>query len=96
MPTSSDLDEFRQHFLTGYSERKQVTKCNHTSTQLRNLASRLLKQFVKKERTLISREIHDELGAGINGFENSRFLSSGKLRKDQTDLQDTIAFIPAP
>ncbi|HEX2866439.1 MAG TPA: histidine kinase [Ignavibacteriales bacterium] len=60
-----------------------------TSQQLRNLSSRL-QSIREEERTVIAREIHDELGQVLTVLKIQISLLSNKLRSDQQDLKEKI------
>jgi PAS domain S-box-containing protein len=70
------------------TERKQAEeKLKRTSLVLRNLASHL--QSVREdERTMIAREVHDELGQVLTVLKIHVSLLSNKLRDDQGDLKE--------
>ncbi len=58
-----------------------------TTEQLRNLASRL--QLIREEeRTVIAREIHDELGQALTVLKIQVSLLAKKLEENQTQLKD--------
>ncbi len=72
------------------TERKRgESRLKQTSTQLRNLASRL-QAIREEERTMISREIHDELGQVITVLKIQITLLANKLRKDQKHLKERL------
>lgn len=60
-----------------------------TSQQLRNLSSRL-QTIREEERTMIAREIHDELGQVLTVLKIQISLLSNKLREDQSYLKEKI------
>ncbi|MCU7497118.1 MAG: sensor histidine kinase [Ignavibacteria bacterium] len=60
-----------------------------TSQQLRNLSSRL-QSIREEERTMIAREIHDELGQVLTVLKIQISLLANKLRDDQDDLKEKI------
>ncbi len=72
------------------SERKKAEeKLTHTGKQLRELATHL--QSVREdERTMIAREIHDELGQVLTTLKIQIALLSNKLNVNQSDLKDKI------
>ena len=72
------------------TERKQAEeKLKRTSLVLRNLASHL--QTVREdERSMIAREVHDELGQVLTVLKIHVSLLSNKLREDQGDLKEKI------
>ncbi len=75
------------------TERKIVEKkLKHTSNQLRNLSSRL-QDIREEERTMIAREIHDELGQVITVLKIQVSLMANKLHKDQNNLREKIDFV---
>jgi len=75
------------------TERKRgEARLKQNSIQLRNLASRL--QAIREdERTLISREIHDELGQVITVLKIQISLLANKLRKDQNHLKEKFVSV---
>ncbi|MBT8386091.1 MAG: PAS domain-containing sensor histidine kinase, partial [Ignavibacteria bacterium] len=70
------------------TERKQAEeKLKRTSLVLRNLASHL--QTVREdERSMIAREVHDELGQVLTVLKIHVSLLSNKLREDQGNLKE--------
>ena len=75
------------------TERKRgEAQSRHSSMQLRNLASRL-QAIREEERTLISREIHDELGQVITVLKIQISLLANKLRKDQNHLKEKFGSV---
>jgi len=72
------------------TERKLAEeKLKRTSLVLRNLASHL--QTVREdERSMIAREVHDELGQVLTVLKIHVSLLSNKLREDQGDLKEKI------
>lgn len=72
------------------TERKRVEKqLNDTSEQLRNLASRL--QVIREEeRTMIAREIHDELGQALTVLKIQLSLLPKKLHDGQPVIREKI------
>jgi two-component system sensor histidine kinase UhpB len=72
------------------TERKSAEeKLKRTSLVLRNLASHL--QSVREdERSMIAREVHDELGQVLTVLKIHVSLLSNKLRDDQEDLKEKI------
>jgi PAS domain S-box-containing protein len=75
------------------TERKkdEETLKNFTG-QLRNLASRL-QTIREEERTMVAREIHDELGQVLTVLKIQISLLSNKLREDQQSLKEKISSI---
>jgi two-component system sensor histidine kinase UhpB len=72
------------------TERKEAEdKLRRNSIVLRNLASHL-QSIREEERTLIAREIHDELGQVLTVLKIQITLLSNKLREDQKDLKEKI------
>ncbi|MDX1701218.1 MAG: PAS domain-containing sensor histidine kinase, partial [Melioribacteraceae bacterium] len=72
------------------TERKEAEdKLRRTSTVLRNLASHL-QSIREEERTLIAREIHDELGQVLTVLKIQITLLANKLNDDQKKLKDKI------
>ncbi len=72
------------------TERKEAEdKLRRNSIVLRNLASHL-QSIREDERTLIAREIHDELGQVLTVLKIQITLLANKLRKDQKDLKEKI------
>jgi PAS domain S-box-containing protein len=72
------------------TERKQSErKLKQTSKLLRNLTSRL-QAIREEERTVIAREIHDELGQSLTVLKIQISLISNKLRDDQQILKDKL------
>jgi two-component system sensor histidine kinase UhpB len=72
------------------TERKEAEdKLRRNSIVLRNLASHL-QSIREDERTLIAREIHDELGQVLTVLKIQITLLSHKLREDQKDLKEKI------
>jgi PAS domain S-box-containing protein len=75
------------------TERKRgEVQLRQTSIQLRNLASRL-QTIREEERTMISREIHDELGQVITVLKIQIALLTNKLRKDQNHLKEKFGSV---
>jgi two-component system sensor histidine kinase UhpB len=73
------------------TERKEAEdKLRRNSIVLRNLASHL-QSIKEEERTLIAREIHDELGQVLTVLKIQITLLANKLRDDQTDLKEKIS-----
>lgn len=72
------------------TQRKQVEKrLKETSSQLRDLASRI--QTVREEeRTMIAREIHDELGQVLTVLKIQLSLSANKLLPEQQELKTRL------
>ncbi|HEX2962536.1 MAG TPA: histidine kinase, partial [Ignavibacteriales bacterium] len=60
-----------------------------TSQQLRNLSSRI-QSIREEERTMIAREIHDELGQVLTVLKIQISLFANKLRDDQKYLKEKI------
>ncbi len=72
------------------TERKQSErKLKETSKLLRNLASRL-QAIREEERTVIAREIHDELGQNLTVLKMQVSLIANKLNDDQQHLKDKL------
>jgi PAS domain S-box-containing protein len=72
------------------TERKEAEdKLRRNSIVLRNLASHL-QSIREEERTLIAREIHDELGQVLTVLKIQITLLANKLRDDQKDLKEKI------
>ncbi|MFC2088640.1 PAS domain S-box protein, partial [Calditrichota bacterium] len=72
------------------TERKQSEeKLKQSSELLRNLASRL-QAIREEERTVIAREIHDELGQNLTVMKMQISLISNKLRNDQQLLKNKL------
>jgi PAS domain S-box-containing protein len=72
------------------TERKEAEdKLRINSIVLRNLASHL-QSIREDERTLIAREIHDELGQVLTVLKIQITLLANKLREDQKDLKEKI------
>ena len=72
------------------TERKQSEeKLKKTSSVLRNLASHL-QSIREEERSLIAREIHDDLGQTLTVLKINVSLLSNKLRKDQKQLKEKV------
>lgn len=70
------------------TERNQAhLKLEKSSRHLRNLATRL-QNIREEERSMIAREIHDELGQALTALKIHITLLSKKLRKDQDELKD--------
>jgi PAS domain S-box-containing protein len=70
------------------TERKLAEKrLNVTSQRLRNLASRL-QTIREEERTVIAREIHDELGQSLTVLKIQTALLLNKLKSIKPDLKD--------
>ena len=95
---SSHLFEFENKLTVlsiarDITERKQSEeKLKRTSTVLRNLASHL-QTIREEERSLIAREIHDQLGQVLTVLKIQISLLSKKLRDDQKDLKDKIQYV---
>lgn len=72
------------------TERKKAEeKLRLTGNQLRELATHL--QTIREdERTMIAREIHDELGQVLTALKIQIALLSNKLNADQSNLKDKI------
>ncbi len=72
------------------TQRKQVEKrLKETSSQLRDLASRI--QTVREEeRTMIAREIHDELGQVLTVLKIQLSLTANKLLPEQQEIKTRI------
>jgi PAS domain S-box-containing protein len=72
------------------TERKlSEEKLKRTSNVLRNLASHL-QSIREEERSMIAREIHDDLGQSLTVLKINISLLSNKLRKDQDQLKEKI------
>lgn len=72
------------------TERKlSEEKLKRTSNVLRNLASHL-QSIREEERSMIAREIHDDLGQTLTVLKINISLLSNKLRKDQNQLKQKI------
>ncbi|MDP4116338.1 MAG: PAS domain S-box protein, partial [Bacteroidota bacterium] len=69
--------------------KKDEEKLKNFADQLRNLASRL-QTIREEERTMIAREIHDELGQVLTVLKIQISLLANKLRDDQQSLKDKI------
>ena len=72
--------------------KKDEEKLKNFTDQLRNFASRL-QSIREEERTLIAREIHDELGQVLTVLKIQISLLSNKLREDQQPLKEKIGSI---
>jgi len=69
------------------TERKRSeTRLLSSHEQFRNLASHI-QSIREEERSLLAREIHDELGQALTVMKIQISLLSNKLRKDQADLK---------
>ena len=64
-------------------------KLSNSREQLRNLALRI-QNIREEERTIIAREIHDELGQLLTVLKIQLSLISKKLTRNQADIQDRI------
>jgi PAS domain S-box-containing protein len=72
------------------SDRKQTERqISESSKLLRDLASRL-QDIREEERTMISREIHDELGQNLTVLKMQISLLSNKLEDNQGHLKDKL------
>jgi signal transduction histidine kinase len=72
------------------TERKRYEARLKTShEQFRKLASRI-QSIREEERTLLAREIHDELGQALTVLKIQITLLANKLRKDQGELKDKV------
>jgi two-component system sensor histidine kinase UhpB len=72
------------------TKRKEAEeKLSRTSMIMRNLASHL-QTIREEERTMIAREIHDELGQVLTVLKIQVTLLSNKLRDDQQDIKTKI------
>jgi PAS domain S-box-containing protein len=70
------------------TDRKLAEKrLNVTSQRLRNLASRL-QTIREEERTVIAREIHDELGQSLTVLKIQTALLLNKLKSDQPEVKE--------
>ena len=75
------------------TDRKRAEKqLQDTSNQLRNLSSRL-QEIREEERTMIARELHDELGQVLTVLKIQVSLCANKLNKNQDELRQKIDFI---
>jgi two-component system sensor histidine kinase UhpB len=75
------------------TKRKQVeSRLKNTSHQLRKLASRL-QTIREEERSMIAREIHDELGQALTVLKIQVSLLANKLQKNQQKLKERSSFI---
>lgn len=72
--------------------KKDEEKLKNFTEQLRNLASRL-QSIREEERTMIAREIHDELGQVLTVLKIQISLLSNKLREDQQPLKEKMSSI---
>jgi len=68
------------------------TKLKNTGSQLRKLASQL-QNIREEERSLIAREIHDELGQALTVLKIQVSLLANKLQKNQNKLKERSVFI---
>lgn len=72
------------------TERKEAEdKLKRSGAMLRDLAAHL-QSIREEERSLIAREIHDELGQVLTVLKIQVTLLSNKLRKDQQELKEKI------
>lgn len=77
------------------TDRKEAEdKLKRSSAMLRDLASHL-QSIREEERSLIAREIHDELGQVLTVLKIRITLLANKLRKDQQELKEKITGISA-
>ncbi|MDP4175715.1 MAG: PAS domain S-box protein [Bacteroidota bacterium] len=67
-------------------------KLRQSKEQLRDLASHL-QSIREEERTMIAREIHDELGQVLTVLKIQISLLSNKLREDQKELKEKISSV---
>ncbi len=74
------------------SRQRAEHQLNVTSQKLRNLASRL-QAIREEERTVIAREIHDELGQSLTVLKIQTALLLNKLKPDQKELSAKISSI---
>jgi PAS domain S-box-containing protein len=97
---SSHLFEFNEKptilsIARDITERKiSEDKLKKTSRRLRNLASHL-QSIREEERTIIAREIHDELGQVLTALKIQILLLEKKLREDQQPLKDKVKEVTA-
>ena len=77
-----------QVIVTDITERKRTEEDLRSSRErLRSLTARL-QQVREEERTVISREIHDELGQSLTGLKMDVSWLQQKLREDQHPLRE--------
>jgi signal transduction histidine kinase len=69
-----------------------ATRLRNERERLRALASHL-QSIREEERSIIAREIHDELGQALTGLKIDLLRLSRKLAKDQEGLVDEIRFM---
>jgi two-component system sensor histidine kinase UhpB len=75
------------------TQRKRVeARLKHSGNQLRKLSSRL-QEIREEERTMIARELHDELGQVLTVLKIQVALCSNKLHTDQQDLREKIEYV---
>lgn len=75
------------------TERKTAEqRLRQSKEQLRDLASHL-QSIREEERTMIAREIHDELGQVLTVLKIQISLLSNKLREDQKELKEKISSV---
>ncbi len=85
-----DEQEMIVWIIRDITQRKQVEKrLKETSNQLRDLASRI--QTVREEeRTMIAREIHDELGQVLTVLKIQLSLTANKLLPEQQEVKERL------
>lgn len=80
-----------QGIIRDITERKKtMEELIHSREELRNLSSHL-QNLREKERTEISREIHDVLGQSLTALKMDLFWIVKHLKPDQKDLEDKTA-----
>jgi len=72
-----------------YDRRKSENQSRESSNLLRDLSSRL-QEIREEERTLIAREIHDELGQNLTVLKMQISLLSNKLAVNQDDIKEKL------
>lgn len=83
--------------VTDITERKRAEEVlRESEQQLRSLSAQLLRAQ-ESQRARVSRELHDELGQGLNTLKLRLALLCRKLRKDQAslkeDCEETLGYI---
>jgi hypothetical protein len=83
--------------VTDITERKRAEEAlRESEQQLRSLSAQLLRAQ-ESQRASVSRELHDELGQGLNTLKLRLALLCRKLRKDQAslkeDCEETLGYI---
>jgi len=83
--------------VTDITERKRAEEAlRESEKQLRSLSAQLLRAQ-ESQRASVSRELHDELGQGLNTLKLRLALICRKLRKDQAplkeDCEETLGYI---